>query len=137
MEPEKKCSPQNRLVFLDVGSRYQSRVYITRSEYLSNVFLTLLLHTLFRCLLRDSRLGSLRLYRNILPIFMTMEEAALDSKVPLNNHVEKISIDSNFSMVEEKKLLRRMDVRLVVTCGVLLCVSLMDRTNLSQGAIAG
>lgn len=66
-----------------------------------------------------------------------MEEATFDAKASLNNPVEKFSIDSDFSVEEERKLLRRLDIRLVVTCGVLLCVSLMDRTNLSQGAIAG
>ena len=38
---------------------------------------------------------------------------------------------------QEKKILRRVDARLVVTCGIMFCFSLMDRTNLGAAAIAG
>jgi hypothetical protein len=53
----------------------------------------------------------------------------------------KASIDdayaSGFTPEEERKLIHRIDRRLVVTVGVLYCISLMDRTNLSAAAIAG
>jgi small-conductance mechanosensitive channel len=42
-----------------------------------------------------------------------------------------------FSPREQKKIIHRIDRRLVVTVGVLYCISLMDRTNLSAAAIAG
>lgn len=38
---------------------------------------------------------------------------------------------------ERKKLIRRIDVRLVLTLGFMYCVSLMDRTNLGIAVVAG
>jgi MFS family permease len=43
----------------------------------------------------------------------------------------------DISPEEGRKIIRRIDLRLVTTVGVLYCVSLMDRTNLSAAAIAG
>lgn len=43
----------------------------------------------------------------------------------------------DISPEEGRAIIRRVDVRLVVTVGVLYCMSLMDRTNLSAAAIAG
>jgi MFS family permease len=45
--------------------------------------------------------------------------------------------ECEFSPREQKKIIHRIDRRLVVTVGVLYCISLMDRTNLSAAAIAG
>jgi hypothetical protein len=42
-----------------------------------------------------------------------------------------------FTPAEQKKIIRRIDFRLVTTVGVMYCVSLMDRTNLSLANIAG
>ena len=42
-----------------------------------------------------------------------------------------------FSDKEQKSIIHRIDRRLVVTVGVLYCVSLMDRTNLAAAIIAG
>lgn len=42
-----------------------------------------------------------------------------------------------FSEVEQQKIMRRLDLRLVAMCGVGYCISLMDRTNLGAAAIAG
>ena len=53
----------------------------------------------------------------------------------------KASVDdefaSGFTPEEQRKLIHRIDRRLVVTVGVLYCISLMDRTNLSAAAVAG
>ncbi|KAF2112115.1 major facilitator superfamily domain-containing protein [Lophiotrema nucula] len=53
----------------------------------------------------------------------------------------KVSTDGEFDTdltpAEQKKLIHRIDRRLVVTVGVLYCISLMDRTNLSAASIAG
>jgi sugar phosphate permease len=38
---------------------------------------------------------------------------------------------------ERKKVIRRIDIRLVLTLGLLYCVSLMDRTNLGIAVVAG
>ncbi|KAJ4292749.1 hypothetical protein N0V90_009412 [Kalmusia sp. IMI 367209] len=48
-----------------------------------------------------------------------------------------VDYESEFSEVEQKKIIHRIDRRLVVTVGVLYCISLMDRTNLSAAALAG
>ncbi|CAM1502709.1 Fc.00g074850.m01.CDS01 [Cosmosporella sp. VM-42] len=45
--------------------------------------------------------------------------------------------DFGFSPAEQRKIIRRIDRRLVVTVGALYCVSLMDRTNMSAANIAG
>ncbi|EHK99624.1 putative Uncharacterized transporter [Glarea lozoyensis 74030] len=44
---------------------------------------------------------------------------------------------SEFSPEEQKRIIRRIDLRLVTTLGVLYMCSLMDRTNLSAANIAG
>ncbi|OHW97753.1 major facilitator superfamily transporter [Colletotrichum incanum] len=53
------------------------------------------------------------------------------------NDSHDIDIDAGFTPEEQRKIIRRIDRRLVVTVGAMYCVSLMDRTNLSAAAIAG
>jgi len=45
--------------------------------------------------------------------------------------------ECEFTPTEQRKIIHRIDRRLVVTVGVLYCISLMDRTNLSAASIAG
>jgi hypothetical protein len=45
--------------------------------------------------------------------------------------------DFGFSPAEQKKIMRHLDRRLVLTVGAMYCVSLMDRTNLGAANIAG
>jgi len=45
--------------------------------------------------------------------------------------------DEEYSRAEQRKIIHRIDRRLVTTCGLMYCISLMDRTNLSAAAIAG
>ncbi|KAG5919668.1 hypothetical protein E4U42_006444 [Claviceps africana] len=45
--------------------------------------------------------------------------------------------DHGFSCKEQARIIRRVDRRLVLTVGVMYCVSLMDRTNMSAAMIAG
>jgi hypothetical protein len=45
--------------------------------------------------------------------------------------------ECEFTPEEQRKIIHRVDRRLVVTVGVLYCISLMDRTNLSSASIAG
>jgi sugar phosphate permease len=42
-----------------------------------------------------------------------------------------------FTPEEQKKIIKRIDRRLVLTLGFLYCVSLMDRTNLGIAVVAG
>jgi adenylylsulfate kinase-like enzyme len=48
-----------------------------------------------------------------------------------------LSEDFGFTEQEQKRIIRRIDRRLVVTVGAMYCVSLMDRTNMSAANIAG
>lgn len=82
------------------------------------------------------------LYPNRLQLCISPHKSVImeqneDAKMPITGQVEKITNEDLVSESEEKKLIRRMDIRLVGTCGLLLCISLMDRINLSQAAIAG
>jgi len=70
-----------------------------------------------------------------------MEKAAVDP-----SHIEHIAkgsdageedITMGFTPEEQKRIIRRLDYRLVTTAGVLYCISLMDRTNLGAAVIAG
>ncbi|GKT41470.1 high-affinity nicotinic acid transporter [Colletotrichum spaethianum] len=45
--------------------------------------------------------------------------------------------DIEFSPEEQKKIMRRVDVRLVSTVGLLYCFSVIDRSNLPSAAVAG
>jgi hypothetical protein len=45
--------------------------------------------------------------------------------------------DEEYTPEEQRKIIHRVDYRLVTMTGLAYCVSLMDRTNLSAAAIAG
>ncbi|KAK1466273.1 major facilitator superfamily transporter [Colletotrichum cuscutae] len=42
-----------------------------------------------------------------------------------------------FSLAEQKRIMRRVDIRLVATVGLLYCFSVIDRSNLPSAAVAG
>lgn len=44
---------------------------------------------------------------------------------------------TQFSLPQQRKIMHRVDRRLVLTLGAMYCISLMDRTNLSAANIAG
>ena len=46
-------------------------------------------------------------------------------------------VDSDFTPEDWKRIKRQIDRRLVVTCGVLYVISVMDRNNVGAAAIAG
>ncbi|KAJ5118407.1 hypothetical protein N7448_010116 [Penicillium atrosanguineum] len=65
-----------------------------------------------------------------------------DEKPPgvegIEDIAERVSTeDEEFTPEEQKKIIRRVDLRLVTMTGLAYCISLMDRTNLSMAAIAG
>jgi hypothetical protein len=47
------------------------------------------------------------------------------------------TLDNEFTPAEQKRIMQRIDRRLVTTVGFMYCVSLMDRTNLGAAIIAG
>ena len=55
----------------------------------------------------------------------------------VDNEVGKLDSHDDFTPQEQRKIIRRIDRRLVVTVGLMYCVSLMDRTNMSAANIAG
>lgn len=48
-----------------------------------------------------------------------------------------IDDDEEFTYEEQRKIVHRVDTRLVLICGLAYCISLMDRTNVSVAAIVG
>jgi hypothetical protein len=62
------------------------------------------------------------------------EEKALS---PVSSGGDDDPILKEFTPEETRKIIHRIDRRLVTTVGLMYCISLMDRTNLSVAAIAG
>ena len=54
----------------------------------------------------------------------------------VSTDLNDISIEE-YTPEEQKSIVRKVDLRLVSTLGILYCASLMDRTNLGSAAIAG
>jgi hypothetical protein len=54
---------------------------------------------------------------------------------PINTKEQNIL--NEFTPEETRSIIHRIDRRLVTTVGLMYCISLMDRTNLSVAAIAG
>ena len=46
-------------------------------------------------------------------------------------------IVDRYSDEDVARIIRKIDLRLIPLCGLMYCVSLLDRTNLSNAAIAG
>jgi hypothetical protein len=70
-----------------------------------------------------------------------LERADTGRKVSID-HSDKSNADLDerinaFSPAEQKRIIRHVDRRLVLTLGFLYCVSLMDRTNLGIAVVAG
>ncbi|TAQ84640.1 hypothetical protein B7494_g7037 [Chlorociboria aeruginascens] len=71
-----------------------------------------------------------------------MAQRISSEKPALDEHFEETSLSddtriTNFTAEEQKAIVRRVDRRLVLTLGFLYCISLLDRTNLGNAAIAG
>ena len=73
-----------------------------------------------------------------------MSQPDLEKRELARDHIESVVRDlANderviaFSEKEQKAIVRRIDLRLVVTLGCLYCISLLDRTNLGAASVAG
>lgn len=51
--------------------------------------------------------------------------------------LDSVDYDEEYSYEEQRKIIHRIDRRLVTMTGLAYCISLMDRTNLSMAAVAG
>lgn len=62
-----------------------------------------------------------------------------DEKIEDVGHpaLNDLDYDEEYSPREQRKIIRRIDRRLVTITGLSYCISLMDRTNLSMAAVAG
>lgn len=59
------------------------------------------------------------------------------AQTTLSQETPSLYEDEQFTPEEQKRVLRRVDNRLVTMTGLIYCISLMDRTNLSMANIAG
>ena len=69
-----------------------------------------------------------------------IREDSPKSRNALETETDPESIDNSdpvYSYEEQRAIVHRIDRRLVVTCGLLYCVSLIDRGNLGNASIAG
>ncbi|KAL4862558.1 hypothetical protein BDV12DRAFT_190327 [Aspergillus spectabilis] len=57
--------------------------------------------------------------------------------VPTHQARADIDVDEEYSFQEQRKIIHRVDRRLIIICGAAYCISLMDRTNVSVAAITG
>lgn len=53
------------------------------------------------------------------------------------NEFHNEGLINSFNPDEQKRIVRRVDSRLVITVGCLFIVSLLDRTNLGAASVAG
>jgi hypothetical protein len=60
-----------------------------------------------------------------------------NEKVVGDTRVENVEEDEEFSPSEQRRILRRTDVRLIGATALGYSISLMDRGNISLAAIAG
>lgn len=71
------------------------------------------------------------------------EKASDDSKytrdvdTASDSFVSDIDRDDVYTKTEQKAIIHRIDRRLVATCGLIYCFSLIDRGNLGNASIAG
>jgi hypothetical protein len=69
-----------------------------------------------------------------------METKSALTDQQMESAVKEFSSDERalaFTPQEQKAIVRRVDLRLVVTLGCLYCISLLDRTNLGAASVAG
>ena len=63
-----------------------------------------------------------------------------DNRLEENSSASSLSDldhDNVYSLQEQKAIVHRIDRRLVATCGLIYCFSLIDRGNLGNASIAG
>lgn len=64
-------------------------------------------------------------------------DASMEQSTAKDVVEEDVDIDLQYDAGEQQKIIHRLDRRLIVTTGAMYCVSLMDRTNMPNAAIAG
>ncbi|KAI4111757.1 MAG: hypothetical protein LQ339_000214 [Xanthoria mediterranea] len=67
----------------------------------------------------------------------TNSRNALNEETALDSPRQALDTDPVYSYREQRKIIHRIDRRLVITCGIIYCFSLIDRGNLGNASIAG
>ncbi|KAL8694367.1 MAG: hypothetical protein Q9224_003583 [Gallowayella concinna] len=62
---------------------------------------------------------------------------ALNEENASDVSIRALDDDEVYSYREQRKIIHRIDRRLVITCGIIYCFSLIDRGNLGNASIAG
>lgn len=74
------------------------------------------------------------------PRSLETKGADLVTEDQVETAIKELSNDdrvAGFTVKEQRRTVRRIDVRLVITLGCLYCISLLDRTNLGAASVAG
>lgn len=66
-----------------------------------------------------------------------VKESTYKDVSPASSQHEESELLAAYDHAAQKKIIHRIDFRLIPICGFMYCVSLLDRTNLSNAAIAG
>ena len=68
-----------------------------------------------------------------------LSDGSANSRDGLNDESVSSNIDDDpvYSHKEQRAIIHRVDRRLVITCGLIYCISLIDRGNLGNASIAG
>ena len=64
-------------------------------------------------------------------------QAQFEHRSRSSQEQEVAVVEEEFSIAEQKSIIRRIDYRLVTATGLLYCISLIDRVNMSSANIAG
>lgn len=67
---------------------------------------------------------------------MATESVNVDEKQPIGEHVE-VDNDDEFTLAEQRKIIHKVDRRLLTILGLMQAVSFLDRANMSNAAVAG
>jgi hypothetical protein len=67
-------------------------------------------------------------------VFSESQVEPVESQKPI---LESLDDDPVYTHLEQRKIIRRIDFRLILMLGFLHCVCLIDRGNLGTAAIAG
>jgi hypothetical protein len=69
--------------------------------------------------------------------YVSLDDGPTDAEEHGLPHEDDPDCDKIYSHCEQRKIIHKVDRRLVTTLGLLLAVGLMDRLNLANAAIAG
>ena len=73
-----------------------------------------------------------------LPTDKTMAIQADDVADPKSEHVERdVNDDEEYTLAEQRKIIHKVDRRLLTVIGLMQAVSFLDRANMSNAAVAG